>query len=584
MTTLLSLTENDIRTWTGDASLSKGRAYFRDGSIINPRRQGDTLKAQCIGSAAQPYRVEITLGPTGITAGHCSCPVGGGGGCKHAAALLLTWVNNAESFTNIEELATALHQRNKEELIMLVTKMIDRHPDLEMLLNLPVLGSAKTGKPLDPKVIERQVQHVFRNFDYEYGASNEAASLLEEICALGDTYAAAGDWRNATLVYQTVAEGVLDNHEMDQDGELLGIVDACVTGFGEGLAAVDDASLREVILRHLFDIYLWNLNSGGVGVGDETPTILVERSTPAERQRIAQWVRDTIPNAASTYSNWKREALGGFLLELELDTLDDEAFLRICRETGRVHDLVERLLRLQRVEEAVAEAQKASDYDLLAMTVSFTAHDQSDRFAHLIAARAQTSPDRRLKEWLKERALKQGDPAAALKLSETMFSEQPSLAGYKEVKELAQQTKQWDAARTRLMAHVTADKRQATLLVQIYLAEGDIDQALKLVQSPTGQNSYSLGFGTSMLQIEVAHAAEATRPHAAINLYLQIVKQLIAARNRGSYAQAAGHLARVRKLYQQTGDERAWQTVITKLRAENKNLRALQDELNQAKL
>ncbi len=543
MTTPLTLTENDIRTWTGDASLSKGRAYFRAGSIINPRHQGDTLKAQCIGSAAQPYRVEITLGPTGVTAGRCSCPVGGGGGGKHAAALLLTWVNNPESFTKIEELATALHQRSKEELIVLITKLIDRHPDLETLLEMPLPGSAKAGKPLDAKVIERQVQHVFRNFDYEYGASNEAASQLEEIRALGDTYAAAGDWRNATLVYQTVAEGVLDNHEMDQDGELLGIVDACVTGFGEGLAVVDDAPLREVILRHLFAIYLWDLSSGGVGVGDETPTILLEQSTPAERQQIAQWVRDTIPNAASAYSNWKREALGGFLIELEMDTLDDEAFLRICRETGRVHDLVERLLRLQRVEEAVAEAQKASDYDLLAMTTSFTAHDRSERFARLIMARAQTSPDRRLKEWLKKHALDSGDPEAALKFSETMFSEQPSLAGYKEVKELAQQTKQWDAVRVRLMAQVTTDKRQSTLLVQICLEEGDIDQALKLVQAPSGQTSYSFGFGASMLQLEVAQAAEATRPHAAINIYWQNAKQLIAARNRGSYAQAAGHLS-----------------------------------------
>lgn len=45
MTTPLPLTEDDISAWTGDVSLSKGRAYCRDGSVINPRRQGDTLKA-----------------------------------------------------------------------------------------------------------------------------------------------------------------------------------------------------------------------------------------------------------------------------------------------------------------------------------------------------------------------------------------------------------------------------------------------------------------------------------------------------------------------------------------------------------
>jgi len=584
MTTLLSLTENDIRTWTGDASLSKGRAYFRDGSIINPRRQGDTLKAQCIGSAAQPYRVEITLGPTGITAGHCSCPVGDGGGCKHAAALLLTWVNKAASFTKSEELVTTLNQRSKEELIMLITKMIDRHPDLEMLLELPLPGSAKTGKPLDPKVFERQVSHILSNFDYEYGTSDEAAEQLEDLRKLGDEYAAIEDWHNAVVVYHVIAEGILDNHEMDENGELYIVVQACVSSLGEALAAVSSVPLRETILLYLFDIYRWDINHGGIDVGAEVPELVVAHATADEKQKVAQWVRAALPTGNEWSASYHRQAYGHFLLQLEADTLDDETFLRICRETGRVHDLVARLLSLQRVEEAVAAAEKASDYDLLAMTVSFTAHDQSDRFARLIAARAQTSPDRRLKEWLKERALKQGDPAAALKLSETMFSEQPSLAGYKEVKELAQQTKQWDAARTRLMAHVTADKRQATLLVQIYLAEGEIDQALKLVQPPAGQTSDHWGLGASMMRMEVAQAAEETRPRAALNIYLQSAKQLIANRTRGSYATAATHLARVRKLYQQTGDEQAWRTLIAKLREEHKNLRALQDELNQAKL
>ena len=83
-------TESDIRRWTGEASFGRGQCYFAQRNILNPRRQGDTLKARCLGSRPQPYRVTVTLGPTGIVAGHCSCPVGSGGHCKHAAALLLT--------------------------------------------------------------------------------------------------------------------------------------------------------------------------------------------------------------------------------------------------------------------------------------------------------------------------------------------------------------------------------------------------------------------------------------------------------------------------------------------------------------
>lgn len=171
------LSEADIRTWVGEQSFSRRRSYTRDGSLLNLRRQGNTLKAQCIGSVAQPYRVEAMLGQTGIDAARCSCPVGDGGHCKHVAALLLVWLKQPDSFTQIEEIAATLNKFSKEELIALVIRMIDRHLDLETLLQLSVLGAAKLNQVIDPKVFERQVSNVFKSIgDYdEYGAAGAIA-------------------------------------------------------------------------------------------------------------------------------------------------------------------------------------------------------------------------------------------------------------------------------------------------------------------------------------------------------------------------------------------------------------------------
>jgi hypothetical protein len=52
------------------------------------------------------------------------------------------------------------------------------------------------------------------------------------------------------------------------------------------------------------------------------------------------------------------------LLDLEGDRMDDEEYLRVCWETGRTHDLAERLLSLGRVEEVSEEARQASDFEL----------------------------------------------------------------------------------------------------------------------------------------------------------------------------------------------------------------------------
>ncbi len=70
-------------------------------------------------------------------------------------------------------------------------------------------------------------------------------------------------------------------------------------------------------------------------------------------------------------SDWGREASGGLLLDLQAEKLDDESFLEICRQSGRLNDLVNRLLQLGRLEEAICETEKADDYNLLTLADIF---------------------------------------------------------------------------------------------------------------------------------------------------------------------------------------------------------------------
>ena len=50
-----------------------------------------------------------------------------------------------------------------------------------------------------------------------------------------------------------------------------------------------------------------------------------------------------MPKGESWSDEYQRRAIGSFLLDLEADELDDEAYLRLCRETGRAVELVDRL-------------------------------------------------------------------------------------------------------------------------------------------------------------------------------------------------------------------------------------------------
>ena len=593
MTTLPELTESDVRRWTDERSFGRGRGYFRGGYILNPRRQGDTLEARCQGSRPQPYRVEITLGPDGIASGECSCPVGAGGHCKHGVALLLTWLHQPGAFLAVEDMETNLERRSKAELVALIRRMLDRYPDLETLLELPIVGEGEP-PPVDADVIRRQVGNAFSGIGYDdWGATYGIAQQLLELVEIGDDYAERESWRDAATIYQIVAQETLEHYGMvdDEEGDLHPVVNGCVEGLGECLKATEEDVQREVLLRALFDVYRWDVDFGGVDMGYQAPSIILEQATPEEKQQVAGWVRAAMPAGESWSDNYHRQVYGGFLLSLEEDQMDDEAFLRTCRETKRWRDLMDRLLALGRVEEAGATAREVGDYELLRLADIFVSHDHADLAEELIRERAPTSRDSRLTVWLKEQARERGDLAEALTLAETLFWQRPAVSGYQELRDLALRPfdsaqgrllplGRWDELRTAILARLTDDE-QYRLLTEIHLEGGKVDRALETLEQVRAS---AWGWRGGPLSIRVAQAAEESRPREATRIYAERAEQLIAARGRGNYAEAARYLCRVRDLYHRLDELKTWETFIADLREQNRRLRALKDELTKAGL
>jgi len=577
------LTESDIHRWIDERSFERGRRYFQHGHILNPRRQADTLKARCMGSRPQPYHVEVTLGPGGVVSGACSCPVGAGGHCKHAAALLLTWLHQSDTFLEIDDLEAALNRRSKAELVALIRRMVNRYPDLETLLELPIVSDAEALPPLDADVIRRQASSAFFGIGYDdWGATFGIAEQLLELTDIGDDYAGREDWRSAATVYQTVAQETLEHYGMveDEGGYLHEVVSRCVDGLGRCLEAAEAPIQREVLLRALFDVYHWDIDFGGAEMGHQAPGIILERATPEEKRQVATWVQQAMPTGDSWSDNYNRQRYGGFLLRLEEDRLDDEAFLRVCRETNRWQDMVDRLLALERMEEAVATAREVGDYELLRLADIFAAHGQADLAEQLIRERAPTSQDTRLTVWLKKRAEERGDLAEALALATELFWRQPTVTGYQALEDLARSPERWDELRAATLSRL-ADEEQHHLLTEIHLQEGDVDRALKTLEQVRAS---ARGWGYAPLSVQVAQAAEESRPRAAIGIYVERAERLIAARGRGNYREAAQYLTRVRDLYHRLGEGGSWDALIAGVRDQNRRLRALKDELKKAGL
>jgi uncharacterized Zn finger protein len=139
----------------------------------------------------------------------------------------------------------------------------------------------------------------------------------------------------------------------------------------------------------------------------------------------------------------------------------------------------------------------------------------------------------------------------------------------------------WDELRAATLARL-AREDEHTLLIEIYLEEGEVGRALETLKQMQGTSRWL--WGSDRLAVEVAQAAEKEQPREAIRLYTEAAERLIAGRGRGNYATAATYLTRVRDLYRRLDAAATWETTITRLRESNPRLRALKDELNKAGL
>jgi uncharacterized Zn finger protein len=577
-----SVTKAQIRDWVGETSFARGETYFEGEAIEHARLQGATLKALCQGSQPQPYRVEVTFDAQGIASAGCSCPVGDGGHCKHVAALLLTWIHTPEAFDPQPPPEDRLEEMSKAELIVLIRRMLKTDPDLEDLLDLPLPGSS--AKPLDESQFQSQVtKAINRGLGWDEAAG--VVGDLETLRELAETYAEAQDIPNAEIAYRVLIETTLDNYDAmyDEEGEAGSFVNECIQGLGACLEEESDPIRRERILRTLLDCTLWDTKQGGIGVGEGGINFILEQATPQERQLAAGWARTALNKSGGV---WEHNALGGILLNLEADFIDDEMYLKICRESGRIHDLVDRLLEMGRTDDAELEASSASDYDLLGLANLFVQHGHAEIAERLMRARIPSTTDRRLLEWLKDYLGKAGNLEEALSLAEKLFWQRPSTSGYADVRQIATSIQQWDEIRKKILTQL-GEQNQFGLLTEIYISEKAIDQALEIFEqylqfSKRGFTGW--WWDSSSLRVKLAEAAEDTHPYDSIHLYLLEAEHFIGMRNRGSYATAAGYLAQIKHIYTRLGEVEIWKMEIERIRSEYRRLPALMDEIGKAKL
>ena len=584
----VQLTEKQIRERASDQSFQKGQAYYKSGAIYNPARQaspgGVALTAQCEGSSAPFYRLNVELDDGGVRSASCTCPYDWGGDCKHIVALLLMYIHEPDEFSEQKSVSELLAGLDKDALAGLIQHMVERDPDLYDALELAIPAAKVAAQPTTSgnakkrqtqvseetyrKQINRILKQAYRG-DY-YDDWNEPGYIgdLQEVLETGIKFLEAGDAEGALIILRVLLEELTEEYDgdMDYNGDLACVIQDIGMPLAEAILSVelDDSALDELqgamqnILDNLYEM---------IEAEDELELILatLERG----------W--DELPNEETEWEKYEEEywMVLDKLKQARLNVLvrrgDDEAFLRLAEKSDVKRHTI-KLIELGRLDEAVKASEKLQN-----TSDAFTVAQKLREVGRLNEAIALAEKGlemggpylNQLALWLALLEESQGRKDKALSAYRIAYDESPKIEIYRHIKRLSGTN--WENIQLALIRKA-GEGYSKEVLVGIHLEESDWDAAIKVAE----QDMWSF-----RLLEKVAEAVIPYRPDWVIRVSLNQSDQLISQTQSKLYPIAARWLERAKKAYHQNGQDAEWQAYIDNLRATYVRRPALQREIKE---
>lgn len=574
------LTEQAIRALTNPQSFARGAEYCDAGMVLQLIRRGPLLTASVSGSGPRPYQVAITFDGDRLLSATCDCPYDWGDHCKHVVAVLLAALRQPEQVEarpTIEDLLSGL---DADALRKLLIDLVAQHPEITAALEVrvarltssPAEGRAAPRRGPRPAVDIQLIRRLIRSAtnarygDYGYGAASAVTDSLTNILDLAQTALKDDDSAGALLIVAEIADSVIPDIEefYDDEGELGGLFESLGLTATEALLAADLSAAERASWEQRLAAWQQTLSNYGydAGFGSAIAAARQGWDSPELKRKLAgTWtapdeeldeaLEDDEDDEDDGYKDefWDRELTAARLNVLERQGRIEE-FLNLALAEGEDIRYAIKLSELGRFDEALAHGERHFVLPEQALSLAQDLHQRGQTLLALrIGARglellARLPGDNywargrggELGRWLREVAESAGDAALALAAARAAFEEDHRLADYQAVARLA--GNDWPALRPHLLAHfqrrVTADDER----IDIYLAEGMIDAAIRAVDDPSASFSRHLS--------KVAAAAMSTRPDWVIKRCRQRAEAIMDAAQSKYYPDALHWLEFVR--------------------------------------
>jgi len=565
-----------LRELAGEAAFERGRKYFEDGHVASVKKSGAGFKGIVLGS--EPYTVRVVA--RGDSFEHdCSCPVGGEGEfCKHLVAASLAWLQRGKNSvveSPYEKLRAWLKNQDNETLAELLFEQALHDKTLFRQLSLKaVRGSA--GKDIAGlrKLFEQAVS--YRDFvpyeesrDYAYGI----LGVIEEFQgAIAGNPQGVVELCEHALLRVKAAIGHVD----DSNGELSEVFRRIEEIHHEACKAAKPNPKQ--LARKLLNLELMSEYSEFNDTLNTYADVLGKDGV-AEFTRLAREAWDKLPAKtpqATPPEFPTRDPLG--LNRRNAEEREDRHLRyslthimdRIARNRGTLEALVE-----------VFNKDLSDPHSFVKIIHACREHKRFDDALTWARKGAEAFTGERLSMldgMLAEELRRASKHKEATEIIWRAFTERPGTGAFEQLQTFAKPLNDWDYWRDKAVGHLRKllakendwqDMQTRTLLVEIYLAENNIEAALAEAEQPCRWETLT----------KLAQTCTKDRPAEALTLYTRLVPEILESTINAystpnhRYEQAAELMQAAAHVFKRLNRTNEFTTWLTGIRAKYKQKR-----------
>lgn len=540
------ITQTTLARLAGEKSFARGVGYFESGAVVDLVQTRSAISARVLGS--EEYRVVLRPDRADL-AWSCTCPLGEEGTfCKHAVATGLAWLERpGQGGDDLAEIHAHLQSESKESLVDILVEQSTNDPELRARLEAAAL---RRGVPQNLKAMKDAVHRAFavRGFvDYRgmRAFNMRAESVVHQLRELlrGGRAKEAAELAGYAMRRGIGAYGRTDDSGGGYGDTLRRLADLhleiCRAAKPEPVAFASDLfhlQMRDEWSFFKFADYAPLLGTNGLAryraLADTAWKKVPTRAPGANRDAgIEHYHITAIMEALAQYTS----DVDALVAVYSRDLSHPYHFLRIA----------EILARANREDEALAWAERG-----------------------MKAFRNDFDP--RLVDFLVEGYHNTRRHDDALALAWEHFVQDPGLEAYRRLEKGAGRAKTWQTWREKALTHLRAWLKRAdrpsgargagaghTLLVEIFLHEGDSDAALAEAKA---------GGCIREAWMHLARVREHEHPQDAADIYRRFIDDIVDRRNNQAYDEAAALAGKIKELMPRAGQKEEFNAWLEALR------------------